>query len=617
MGEFRAGLIGSEDFQKPGRPPMTKSKPVDPLRSMIDRLKVEGTLNDEYRENMNMDWRTENKLLSEAITKTTSQRAWLPRLGEIVLYVRDLQGEICRDDDSKSYRVFDLGKNEFVGDPLWEAGVVSQVPEEDVQLQDILGETEKQYNVTYSGFRVEPLPDPLRKNKRLSKQYKYIAAHHLRPFVFWSELLSAIPPAEWHSTIDHAITIQSSISLFGKHRFKGVWPTADLHCHGMYIGSELICIGDAVRLTPSTRATNSNVVTDVLHITTIKLHMTNLDKAGSDDADDGHPYNSTIQVFGKAYTVDPSRSWSAAPLTAQEMSQTLPQSMTTYQGWHPLHNPQLFFQIGFSRILSRLYEEEAMGLWFPAAAAPEEADHNSLFINGDGPSATSLQADHLSQGLPGLSRGRELSKARDTRMLPDKSFLWTSSRGETLDIATMNGISLSKYDVERDDEQLDIWKRAAKVLEKTAGQEDKDLVQVAELTKTLGTGAFSMAAVDLTSGQSDTAETRDEDVGPSAQLLSKTASGAAASSRDEAEEKTDLAARFGLKRGSEHPEAPESASDQKRLKRYPIVVVPARSPSVRSSSQGSTRLDNGNGSLHQEAGEMLVQFRAPEASLKS
>ncbi|KAI9725677.1 MAG: hypothetical protein M1828_002962 [Chrysothrix sp. TS-e1954] len=622
-----------EDMKKRGGPPLAKKKDVDPLRALIDKLKLHSTLSEEYRENLNMDWRSEQKLLHDSVLTAASRRSWLPRLGEVVLFVRSLGGEICRDDDTKQYKVFDVANEKFIGDPPWEAGVITQIPEEMLQIQDVLAETDKDLNVTYSGFRVEPLPDPLGKDKRVSKQYKYVPAHHIRPFVFWHDFLNAIPGSDWHLTIKHALTIVSSVSMLGKYRFKGVWPTADLHCHAMYVGSELICVGDAIRLTPAPAASDMDRVTDVLHVTTIKLHMTNLDTAGTDDADEGHPYNSTAQLFGKAYTIDKSRAWSAAPLTQQEMLQTLPSVMTSYHSWYPLHNPQLFFQVPFTRVLGRLYEEEAMQLWFPKSQAEESSTsiNNAKKVNEN---VNPFLLSALSQGSISVRKGREISRSRDNRILPNKAFLWTSSRGETLDIATMNGMSLSRYDTERDTDQIDIWKRATRVLEKTAGEEDKELVQGVQAAKRDVSGPLGIAQTDKGEGEEDgedlagreesyvTAGNDEEplngsaDSGPSFQLQSEIVSNPSSSSQGGAWQKHDLATRFGLKRSSAQLDSSDNENHPKKQKRYPVVVVPLKSPSLEPRSKRDADESRPQGSM-QQAKSMLARFRAPKNDRQS
>ena len=176
---------------------------------------------------------------------------------------------------------------------------------EALALQDVLSETKKQLHVNYSGFRVEPLPDPNGDDKTLSKKTHYVPAHHIRPFVFWQDFMKGIPQAEWHPTILHALKVSSSVSLIEKKHLRGKWPNATIFCRGIYLGAEFLSVGDAVRLMPDN---NDKVVTDVVHITAVKYQLSNLDKANGDDNDEGHPYDSTILVTGKGYTMDRSKS---------------------------------------------------------------------------------------------------------------------------------------------------------------------------------------------------------------------------------------------------------------------------------------------------------------------
>lgn len=405
-------------------------------------------------ETMSMDWRAERSLLPDMFQTISKQRSWIPRVAELVLFVKDIDGEICFDAAAKDYKVFKefQGNGVFTGHPRWQAGVVSQVANESLQLEDLLLETKKRENVTYSGFRVEPLPKPNDpKGKTLSKQFKYVPLHHIRPFVLWQEFVKGILQTEWHPTIKNALTVMSSISLLEKYHFRGTWPNATILCRGVYIGSELICVGDTVRIIPASKGAK---VTDIVRVDAIKLRLTNLDKASDDDNDDGHPYNSSISIAGKAHTLDVSRAWSKTPISRFDISSALLTGMDGYDEWYLLHDPSKQYQISFNRVLGRCMEADPMLLWFPATDTEEP------------------RAD-LSKGLEGVRAARQFSSTNDSRILDGKTWFWGDCRAETLDIEELNGVRVSAYDDDRDERQLDLWRKSIKVMDKTAGVEDK------------------------------------------------------------------------------------------------------------------------------------------------
>ena len=146
-----------------GRPPKTDRGKVDDegtpdvYRNLIDKLKQAGTVDEPIEETMSMDWRAERQLIPELMKRLSEQPGWVPRIAELVLFVRTIgpDEEICfdgGDGGSMRYRIYDSKERKFTGFPSWEAGVVGQVASEKVQLRDLVQETEKQYQVNYSGL---------------------------------------------------------------------------------------------------------------------------------------------------------------------------------------------------------------------------------------------------------------------------------------------------------------------------------------------------------------------------------------------------------------------------------------------------------------------------------
>lgn len=60
----------------------------------------------------------------------------------------------------------------------------------------------------------------------------------------------------------------------------------------------MIALDDTIRLAP--KAGNENIITDVLVVKSIRLRLSNLDNASSNDFDEGRPYNSEIWIYGQA-----------------------------------------------------------------------------------------------------------------------------------------------------------------------------------------------------------------------------------------------------------------------------------------------------------------------------
>jgi hypothetical protein len=414
----------------------------DVYRNLIDKLQKQGTLDEAIEEPMSLDWRAEQEILPQKLKELKENPQWLPRVGDIVLYVRELPAgvEICRDKASGEFKMLNLETETWIGNPAWEAGLIGQTPTETTDIEDLVEEHDKTKNVSYTGVRVEPLPSPNNTNKSLSKRYKYVPVHYTRPFVFWKELLGARPEETWHRTIKNALTAISSFSLMGKHRFRGSWPTAQIYCHVIFLGSEVLAVGDTVRLTPKP---NQEFCTDVLTITSIRLKLTNLDMANGNDYDEGRPYNSCVQVFGRAYTSDASRSskeW-------HSMDHPLPSIIRKQDPWrYPLHPADKEMAVPLSRIVGRLFESDAMTLWFPPA------------------SMNTLDPPDLSTGLEGVLEAREFSRNNDKRITEQlgADWFWGDSRADALGLQTVNGLEISKFDNERDTKE---WRKDMKAEE--------------------------------------------------------------------------------------------------------------------------------------------------------
>ena len=393
----------------------------DVYRNLINKLRRHGKVDEAIDEPLSMDWRVEQELLPDLRRKVVENSQWAPRVGDIVLYVRDLQHDvhILQYPITKDYRMYDEKTKQWLEQPAWEAGLVTQTSTEEVTINDICENGQKQGNVTYSGIRIEPLPDVNDPNKSLSKRHKYIPLRHTRPFVLWKHFLHQAQ--KWHPTILNAQMITATMSLTGKHRFKGVWPEASIYCRAMYVGYEMLAVGDAVRLLPNA-SHGQTTSTDILVIKSIRLKWSNLDNASDNDWDEGRAYNSAVWIYGAAYTSNPARQnkeWFSDSQSSEPADD--------YGEWYPLHPPTKELAIPYSRVVGRLYERNAMALWL--SGKPSEHDF-------------------LDAGRVGLIESRDFARQHDKRISehPDATWYWADSRAQALDLHTVNGLDVSSHD---------------------------------------------------------------------------------------------------------------------------------------------------------------------------
>ncbi|KAH7086511.1 hypothetical protein FB567DRAFT_445029 [Paraphoma chrysanthemicola] len=434
-----APTLASAVMQSKGRPKLVSagadSSRVDEegtpdiYRNLIDKLKRHGSIDEMVEEPMSPDWRAEQDILPDLLQSLQDREQWIPRIGEIVLYIRNMRPGVdfvCHEVTGEM-QLYDEEADKFLGSPPWEAGVVGEVPVKPSVVADLHANVDET-NVIYSGVRIEPLPDPNGTDKSLSKRHQYIPLRQTRPFVLWSEMLQHVPQEQWHATIFNALTVASTLSLMGKYRVRGTWPMLDLYCHGLHVGHEMLIAGDTVRLLPNKSKTDQTRCVDILVIRSIRLKWTNLDLASNNDYDETHPYNSDIWIYGSAYTSDPKR------MATEQLSKdnaAPPKAASDYGEWYPLHPDTKELAVPFSRICGRLHERDAMTFWL-------NADADDL--------------PDIDVGREALMEARSFARKNDRRIIKmtDGTWFWGDSRAEALDLHTINGLDISKYDQERD-----------------------------------------------------------------------------------------------------------------------------------------------------------------------
>jgi hypothetical protein len=414
----------------------------DIYRNLIDKLRRYRNVDEEIKESMSLDWRAEQQIFPEWIRKLKDQPQWAPRAGEIVLYTRELPRgvHVVFRTATRTFQLYNGESKEWVGSPLWEAGLVGQTPTEPITIEDIYEDGDRESNVTYFGVRVEPLPSVNDTNKSLSKRHVYVALRQIRPFVLWKQLLHQVPTEKWHPTVSNALTVTSNLSLLGKYRFRGSWPTAHIYCQGIYVGYELLIVGDTVRLRPK-ETTDQKTCTDIMVIKSIRLKWSNLDRTSNNDWDDEQPYASEVWIYGTAYTSDSSRTnkeW-----FSEENAQA-PRASGDYTEWYPLHPVSKELAVPFDRILGRLFEFDETVVWLNSS----KANHSSI----------------LDAGREAILEGRKYSQQHDQRIVakPGVSWYWGDSRSQALDLHTINNVDVAKHDQKRDARE---YRRKIKVLE--------------------------------------------------------------------------------------------------------------------------------------------------------
>ena len=343
--------------------------------------------------------------------KATGQYSFIPRVGELVLFCKTVDGVIQLETSSGEFKMFDPITEKYGRHPVWMAGMISEDPEEPVCLGDIREETEKKFAVTGSGFRVHCLPNVNDLDKGLGKQYAYVPMHHIRPFCFFGEVLAGIPTSDWHPSIDNARCVMASLSVSSRHHIKGTWPNAAVYCKSMFLGSERLFVGDAARIVP---ASDDRSLTEVFLITNIKVSWENLQPEKDGRVTGNKADRLSIFVHGKHLTLDPNDAYERMPV--DEVTLPLAQGMKGHGQWYHMASPELTSQVTYSRLLGRCYEADAMGLW--------QLDEPGV----------------LDTGLDNTLAARKYSGENDHRIIKGgKKWYWGDYRLEVLDLVEVNG----------------------------------------------------------------------------------------------------------------------------------------------------------------------------------
>lgn len=531
----------------PARDPTPEHEMIDEegnpdiFRRLADRLKETIVMEEPIRQYKSFDWIIDRTSIGPLLESVASNPSFVPRLGEVVLFVRGLQDHqsIFFNKAKQTFMMWDSQMEATVALAQWEAGVVTETPHEPIDSADLIHEKPKSYQINYSGFRIEPMATVGSIEKHWSKRIAHVRMHAIRPFVLYREILRAIKPKDYHATVQAALTVMSSISLFSPFHFKGLWPEATVFCRGIFIGSELIVVGDTIRLLPA-RDQESSQVWDVVKVTSIKMKMLHLDAREnpeyedptSDSTDSDRHYDCCIHVDGIAFTRDQSRAWGMGKIPLSSEIDHLPEPCKDSGDWYHLHDPARRWKVPFSRVLGRHYERVAIKSWFAELGNVTETQRSHGFapINASQSIADMTISDTqeeagVSKGLRGVMSARTFSTQRDPRMQETggKAWFWANHRVEQLDLHEVKGQVVSPYIHGKPTRDTTAWRRAMNIRERGAGHRPKTVGHAPTHrrgrppkagTSMLAASAVgsALAEVQATSGSQDEADASSEDM---------------------------------------------------------------------------------------------------------
>lgn len=423
----------------------------DVIRLLADELLKEGAIDCAIKEPDSIDWLLEAEEFPPLIARMRKEPMFMPRRGEIVMFARIPEEELtikC-DTKDKKYKLWSPSSKSWRGIPVWEAGVVTQASVLPLNVSHLAGPVKAQdrpHAVTYTGFRVEPLPRFGDLNKTASKRHTYVPLHQLRPFVFWRELLFGVDPIDTHVTIKHALDATSSLSLVNKYWFQGKGSEATVYCSGVYLGHELILLGDFIRLCPrltlsvdahstyplDTEGVGSTQVTEVMRIRTIEFKLHDIGSTeeiygvmGSQGVD-LPPWTSSLHVSGEIITTNPTKA------VAHQKRLVSRYDLEAYGPWYNTAPPGHKRIIPFSRIIGRCYEGQAMIRWFPEDIDDQDGDNAKAATN-------------LSKGVESHMAARVVSTKNHPALSAGRRWYIADNRAEQLDLHEVKGELIGRH----------------------------------------------------------------------------------------------------------------------------------------------------------------------------
>ncbi|ETN46943.1 uncharacterized protein HMPREF1541_01132 [Cyphellophora europaea CBS 101466] len=464
------------DVRQTGAPYAVDEEGTDDVfKLFIKRLELAKDSNrgidQDIEETSSLDWRAEHNeeghdLMRSHLTQIEHQPAFLPRIGETVLWCTNLlDGQrLAPDKVSSEYKLYSAEQDRWYGFPAWRAGVITATPSADVQnrplgFQDLLVPQKTTTALNIAGYRVETLPSPNNAlDKPISKQYKWVPLSSIRPLSQWQFLLHGIPDQKLHPSIMAALTCSTSLSLVEKFKATGLWPNGAIHCKGIYLGSELITVGDTIRLT-SPRSTD--ICEDVLTVESIRLHLGNIQPEHTLRDSPFLAKTSWVSFVGKAWTQNvsnafkgPGPSSTVSPLSLAEM-QIVFRSVgaSEYGPWYHLHNPTKKYEVSYEQVLGRLCEAAAVQVWVGNNLESDTTQANKPALDFDikGILAARAYASHADERLP-ETQGNEIL------------WFWADTRAEGLAVESFNGMEVGQYWPVRETETLEQWHGLMRVL---------------------------------------------------------------------------------------------------------------------------------------------------------
>lgn len=402
----------------------------DGTPNVFDRLmhqaKQGQPMSEAITEPNSMHWLLEREIanLPAYLNSIKTNKRYHARLGEIVLIARNVKdNQIIKFDDKSGVYKIDDARLGWVGLPMWEAAVVTQVDKLAVTA-GLLDQNSGKEGTDINGFRVEPVSEAGNPNKAWSTRYKRVNLFNIRPFFLWQELTNGADvddPHKLHPTIRNALTAMSSLSVVDRFYFSSSGHEARIYCNAFFLGAEFITSGDVVRFTSPIHIHSFGK--DVILVKHIYMSI-NLDR---------DPSPGSVHVEGVAYTTDPEHA--SGQFQRPVPAESLPVTMRDYGLWYKMSEGNASITVPYTKLLTRLVE----GVYMKMIVG----EHTLTKVAHGGGARHLGLIEHIvdiTYGVQGVRDAREYSRKHDPRIKRNEGQSWYmgEDRVDQLDLHQLN-----------------------------------------------------------------------------------------------------------------------------------------------------------------------------------
>ena len=207
-----------------------------------------------------------------------------------------------------------------------------------------------------SGYLIEPFPDVFSPKKDTELASLYIPIRNICPFTYAIELHKGRPTRSYHGSMFCAMERMATFSLVYQQYIRAKWPDCLIYYGGIYLGAELLVVGDAVRIKSEFIEKGCY---EILIINSIKLKVNNIQAEPDGKTVTGESAGLRRLYFrGCGYTTNRYHPYAGGLVSFTEEVNIHPAMRQQQRSlkWYRIGDPGEDMEVDFSRVIGRLFE---------------------------------------------------------------------------------------------------------------------------------------------------------------------------------------------------------------------------------------------------------------------